>query len=137
MRKQFLYFFVIGLIFMSEAQADKDIQELITKGGTGKYHCAYQRKQASQTCTVIVKKEMINHPAFVMWHGKPDRGNVITIQWPDGDESRYTETDSGEMINLGNQKGFGDYHLSGDEVEQDWSRGFVIEKSGAEYIRLW
>jgi len=112
------------------------IREIITNGGGEKVNCAYRGKQASNQCQITVKKELITHPEFVSWHGKPSTVDVLNIIWPDGDRSKYTWSDSGEMINLNGDQAWG-YRLSGNEVEQDWSRGFVIEKDGAEYIRLW
>ena len=112
------------------------IKEVITNGGGEKVNCAYRGQQASKLCQITVKKEFITHPGFVGWYGKPATVDVLNIMWPDGDRSKYTWSDSGEMINL-NEDQAGGYRLSGDEVEQNWSRGFVIEKEGAEYIRLW
>lgn len=86
--------------------------------------------------TVSVNKQLVNHPDFVGWFGKAAEVNVIEIKWPDGDVSLYTWSDSGEMLNLGEKHAWG-YQLAGDEVTQDWSRGFVILKNGAEYVRIW
>lgn len=112
------------------------IKEIISNGGGEKVNCAYQGKRASKSCQITVKKEFITHPSFVSWYGKPATVDVLNIIWPDGDRSKYTWSDSGEMINLNEEQPWG-YRLSGDEIEQDWSRGFVIERGGFEYIRLW
>jgi hypothetical protein len=71
-------------------------------------------------------------------YGKPELTKVITISWPDGDTSRYTEVDSMELLNLAEAVG-GNYSLAQPEdiMEQDWSRGYVIKKDGREHIRLW
>ena len=103
---------------------------------TGQFNCAYQGKRASKPCAVTIKKERIDHPDFVAYIGKPDTTEVITIRWPDGDQSKYTWLDDGGMLNLGEKKAFG-YQVSGTEEETDWSRGFVINKNGSEYVRLW
>jgi hypothetical protein len=112
------------------------IKEIITNGGGEKVNCAYRGQQASNKCQITVKKELVTNPDFVSWYGKPSTVDVLNIIWPDGDRSKYTWSDSGEMINLNGDQAWG-YRLSGNEVEQDWSRGFVIEKDGDEYIRLW
>jgi hypothetical protein len=90
-----------------------------------------QGKQAATPCRVMVNTELVKHPDFVKWYGKSAKVDVITINWPDGDISKYAWSDSGEMLNLTEKLAWG-YHLAGDEVEQDWSRGFVIEKDSSE-----
>jgi hypothetical protein len=113
-----------------------ELRRIVTDGGTGRFNCAFKGKRASKPCTVSVKEELVRHPDFVSFHGKAERASVITVQWPDGDLSKYTWMDSGEMLNLGEKEGWG-YHLASDEWEQDWSRGFVIESRGSEHIRIW
>lgn len=114
----------------------ESLKEITIKGGKGRFSCAYKGKQATKPCTVSVKKEFVNHPDFVVWYGKTAEVDVIRIEWPDGDVSRYAWSDSGGMINLTEKSGWG-YQLAGDEANQDWSRGFVIMKNGSEYIRIW
>jgi hypothetical protein len=112
------------------------LKDITIKGGKGQFSCAYKGKQTKNPCIISVKKELVNHPDFVAWYGKEAEVNVIKIEWPDGDISRYTWSDSGEMLNL-TEKSAGGYQLAGDEVTQDWSRGLVIMKNGSEYIRIW
>jgi hypothetical protein len=119
--------------------ADKtDLKTVIENHGKGSFNCAYQGETAGKTCSVKVKVELVKHPEFVKFYGKAAKVDVLTIGWPDGDISKYAWSDSGEMINLKAKDAWG-YRLAGDEVVQDWSRGFVIisSKTGSEYIRLW
>jgi hypothetical protein len=113
----------------------KDIRSFFQNEGKGKFNCAYKGRKASTKCSVIYKTEFVDHVAFLKWNGNPADAKVITIYWPDGDISRYTEIDSGELINLSDDQP-GGYHLAGDEVEQDWNNGYVIQKDGVEHVRL-
>ena len=126
----------VPIVEAYESYESENLKNIISANGTGKFNCAYKGMLASKACTVIVKKEVVKHPDFVLWYGKAAKVEVITIKWPDGDISKYTWSDSGEMINLTDKQPLG-YQLAGDEVEQDWSRGFVIKKDGSEYIRIW
>jgi hypothetical protein len=134
--------FLVGLLLLSTmaAMVTADefirIREFVRHGGTEKFNCAYKGKQASKPCVVIVREEVVKHPAFVTWRGRPAKISVIIIEWPDGDISKYTWSDSGEMISLTGKDPWG-YELAGDEVTQDWSRGFVINQRDSEYIRIW
>lgn len=113
------------------------LKVITEKGGSGYFNCSYQGKKASKPCRVNVSRELVNHPDVIEYSGQADIDWVLTIKWPDGDLSKYAWADSGEMWNL-TAKEAGGYRLSGDETEQDWSRGFVIKKGGgAEHVRLW
>lgn len=113
------------------------LREITDNGGRGYFNCSYKGKKASKPCEVIVRQELMTHLDVIEFIGKAEIDKVLIIKWPDGDQSKYAWSDSGEMWNL-TQKAAGGYRLSGDEIEQDWSRGFVIEKSGGfEHVRLW
>lgn len=122
------------------AQADNiaKLQSIVQDGGSGQFNCAYQGKKASKPCTVTVGQQRVDHPDYISGYGKPDIVPVLSIAWPDGDVSRYCWADSDEMLNLGEKNAWG-YHWASkkDEMDQDWRRGFVIEKGDKEYIRLW
>ncbi len=119
-----------------EAADYSRLRAIMDHGGSGTFNCAYKGKKASKPCEVVVRSEPVTHPSFVAFAGRPERTNVVTIHWPDGDTSRYTEVDSGEMLNLQDPEPLG-YKLAGTEIEQDWSRGFVIQANGREHVRLW
>ncbi|MBV5309407.1 hypothetical protein [Chromatium okenii] len=135
-----ILFFVFGTLLGSNAWSQQDsyfhLRDITRNGGSGYFNCAYKGKKASKPCKVIVKQELVTHPDVVNFKGKAEREQVLIIKWPDGDTSKYSWSDSGEMWNL-TEKQAGGYHLSGDEITQDWSRGFVIEKEGSEYVRIW
>lgn len=120
----------------TRSKTHSHLQNIIANGGSSTVKCAFRGIQASKPCHVVVKKELVTHPGFVSWYGKTASVDVLNITWPDGDHSKYTWSDSGELLNLNEKNPWG-YTLSGNEVEQDWSRGFVIEKHGVEFIRLW
>lgn len=132
------YLLVVLCFFnMSLAKSDdqKSLHDIINQGGKGQFDCYYKSKKTSKQCLVEVKKELVEHPDFVTWNGQSATVDVINITWPDGDQSKYTWSDSGEMLNLNSKSAWG-YKVSGDEVEIDWSHGFVILKGDSEYIRL-
>lgn len=83
-------FFVAGALLMLaaspvEAGGQPRIRNMVEKGSTGQFNCAYQGKPASKPCTVIVKEELVTHTDFVQFYGKAKRTAVLTIKWPDGD----------------------------------------------------
>ncbi len=135
-------FILLFITLISQAGADSianskiSIKSLVENGGIGQFNCAYKGKKTKTFCSASVNKEFVDHPDFVSWNGKAAEVNVISIKWPDGDVSRYTWSDSGEMLNLTEKNAWG-YSLAGDETSQDWSLGFLILKGGVEYIRIW
>lgn len=121
-----------------EAASLAKLQSIVRDGGSGQFNCAYRGQKASQPCAVTVGRQRVDHPDYVKFYGQPDTVPVLSIAWPDGDVSRYAWGDSDEMLNLGEKDAWG-YHWASkkDEMDQDWRRGFVIEKGDEEYIRLW
>lgn len=134
---------IVGLLLAPLCMAihSPAIRQLVERGGSGEYHCAFQKKPASKLCQVKVADEFSKHPGVMAFMGakKPVKISVISIVWPDQSKSRYWFSDSLTMFNLDDEAGWG-YDIRqapGDGMEIDWRRGFVIEKQQQEYIRLW
>lgn len=105
--------------------------------GQATFRCAFQGKAASRPCTVKLTQEQVTNPTVVAFHGAGQLSKVFSVYWPDGDVSRYVEIDSLELVNLTERNGTGYNIRTREWPEVDWSRGYVIEKNGREWLRLW
>lgn len=128
------------LISSTSLWADVSIKQFMNSGkGTASFNCAYKGKVASQKCVVshsMVKSSI--HPMTRQIYGANERLHLLTIKWPDQDVSRYLSVDSGEMINLENNKTYRYKGRASDEWTPDFSRGYIIQsETSAEHVRLW
>ena len=115
-----------------------DIQKFLSQSsGQAVFHCAFKGTIAQRPCLVRLENKRVRHPLVNGLYGPSARVQVMTIVWPDGDQSNYVAVDSLEVVNLAEQSG--NYRISTGQtdMEVDWSRGYVIEKDGREWVRLW
>lgn len=103
---------------------------------TLKKQCAYKKKIASKPCTVQTAFIKPNHPMTKKFFGN-EKHVLLTIQWPDGDKSRYALMDSRELFNLGNNQNYRFKVQEEDEGELDTSNGVIILDGDVEHVRLW
>lgn len=117
------------------------LKRVLINGGEGEFNCAFQKQSASRPCQIKVADELTKHHGVLAFSASKHAIKIrtLTILWPDHSKSHYWFSDSLTMFNLDDESGWG-YEIRqtpGDGMEIDWRRGFVIEKEGKEYIRLW
>lgn len=129
-------------LLMSTVQvwADVSIKQFMNAGkGTASFNCAYKGKVASQKC--IVTQSMVKasiHPMTKQIYGANGSLSLLTIKWPDKDVSRYVTLDSGEILNLDDNKNYRFKTLDSDEWSLDFRRGLIIQsETSNEHVRLW
>lgn len=133
---------LMAFILMSTTQtwADMSIQKFMNVSqGTASFQCAYKTKTASKKC--VVSRSMVKasiHPMTKQIYGANEVLNLLTIQWPDGDVSRYLSVDSGEAINLSDHKTYRYKSLDHDESNFDLRRGLILQSdTSPEHVRIW
>lgn len=132
---------------ITQAQAGPTISEFMSSDrGQAYFNCAYKGKTASKKCLVTHSyiKPSTNHNLKELYGAySSEKALAMSIQWPDGDISRYAYVDDMEMLNLNDKNGWGYSLRTKDDVEKwyevDYSRGLFIDKGHdvKDYIRLW
>ena len=120
----------------TQAQAAPSIGDFLEYDSAKRdFNCAYKGKKASKKC--VVSKSVVNasiDSRTKQFYGANYPLPLLTIQWPDGDTSRYVFLDSGELYNLADKKS---YTVRDWDLESPLSRGLYIDKNGQDHVRLW
>ena len=102
-------------------------------------NCAYKNKIASKKCAVSIVSAPVSrekNATLTGFYGKNGEFELLSIQWPDGDVSRYALMDSFELLNLSNKKTY-NFALQDENYDLDLDRGLVILDGQKEHVRLW
>ena len=116
----------------TSALCQGSIDGLLNDGGHGYYRCSFKGVEASSKCFVTFADEKISLPDYKRFYNS-DHTDVLTINWPDGDVSKYAFGDSDEMWNLKERTA----SYTTPPGDSDWSNGITIFKDGKSWVRLW
>ena len=121
---------------ISQAQAAPSISNFLDRESARDYYsCSYKGKTASKKC--LVTKSQVNSsidPRTKQFYGANYKLPSLTINWPDGDTSRYVFLDSGDLYNLADRKS---YSIRNWDQDTRLARGLFIDNSDRDHVRLW
>ena len=121
---------------ISQVQAASSIGDFLDlESARGYYNCSYKGKPASKKCLVITSQVNSSIDTRTkQFYGSNYKLPSLTINWPDGDTSRYVFLDSGDLYNLADRKS---YSIRNWDNEIGLTRGLFIDNSGRDHVRLW
>lgn len=101
-----------------------------------RFHCAYQQRNAAQTCIVSLHQVTANHSKTLQYFGSSPH-TLLKIQWPDGNTSRYALMKNHELFNLSNEQNYQFKTLKQDPSRLDLTEGLIILNGHNELVRMW
>lgn len=129
--KKAIFFTAISaiILFSNPTQA-------ATKVGSEYSNCAYKGKKASKKCLVTFFKVS---PSFdritesIYGSGGEENLDLIVIEWPDKDISRYLAVGLGDYVNLNNK----DNIRYKSVIDTTGKLHFMIPRTRQSHVELW